>query len=443
MNQIEVVESFMGNGKTYATLRYIEQEVLNDKNNHWIYCTEYLSEIDVRTKDPKSLCKEMWRTPSDDDKTEKLIELLMEPKVQLIAITHALLLTASRNTKVNALIRAKGYNLFLDETIELITPYTKCKYGDLIIWHKENWFEMQDPLGKVTWTYKEPNADELPTSFDQLANDSKKGTVHAHIEGSSVSIVNIEDEIIFKQFDRVILATYQLEHSLFDAYLTIKKIPKVASGIQCSKSNSKVNIKSLITQYTKHYEKFRGKSLSSSWWNTVGKTSATEADFKLVNNTIRNIGDALGCKGNPHLLGFTVPSERIGKSTKPRSISAKGYPSEVCYVEETVETDVYGRPVVIKAGEKDKANSTYIPCNARASEDYVQKVVMIHAYNRYPLVSITQYLTSKEIPYSSEVFALNELLQWLWRSAIRENKPITVSILSKRMRDMFENWLEN
>ena len=42
--QIEVLESLMGNGKTYATLRYIEQQVLDNPKAHWIYCTEYLSE---------------------------------------------------------------------------------------------------------------------------------------------------------------------------------------------------------------------------------------------------------------------------------------------------------------------------------------------------------------------------------------------------------------
>ncbi|MEG7660775.1 hypothetical protein, partial [Listeria monocytogenes] len=81
--QIEVLESLMGNGKTYATLRYIEQQVLDNPKAHWIYCTEYLDEIQVRTTDEKSLCRELWRTPLDTDKTEKLIELLLEPKVKL------------------------------------------------------------------------------------------------------------------------------------------------------------------------------------------------------------------------------------------------------------------------------------------------------------------------------------------------------------------------
>ena len=439
--QIEVLESLMGNGKTYATLRYIEQQVLDNPKAHWIYCTEYLDEIQVRTTDEKSLCRELWRTPLDTDKTEKLIELLLEPKVKLIAITHALLLIASRNSYINSLFKAKGYNLFLDETIELITPYNKVKYGDFLVWHSENWFSMVDPLGKVVWTYNEKTNNGLSTSFDQLALDSKKGTVHAHITGSSVSLVHIEDEVIFGQFGRVILATYQLEYSLFDAYLRIKNIQKVQSDIVCDKSNTKENIKSRITHYSRHYEKFKNMKMSSTWWNETGKGNSTVDDIKLISNTIRNTGDALGCKGKPERLGFTVPSERIGTKIAPRIVHARGYPAEVCFLEESDELDKAGKPKLVSTTVKNKPKSTYIPCNARASEDYKNKVVMIHAYNRYPLVSISNYLKAKGIPFSPEVFALNELLQWLWRSAIRDNQPITVSILSDRMRNLFDEWL--
>jgi len=435
--QIEVLESLMGNGKTFATLRYIEQQALDNPNSHWIYCTEYLDEIQVRTNDEKSLCRELWRTPLDTDKTEKLIELLLEPKVQLIAITHALLLIASRNSYINSLFKAKGYNLFLDETIELITPYNKVKYGDFLIWHSEKWFSMVDPLGKVVWTYDDKTSNGLSTSFDQLALDSKKGTVHAHINGASVSLVHIEDEVIFGQFNRVILATYQLEYSLFDAYLRIKNIQKVQSDIVCDKSNTKENIKARITHYSKHYDKFKSMKMSSTWWNETGKGNSTVDDIKLISNTIRNTGDALGCKGKPELLGFTVPSERIGTKIAPRVVHARGYPAEVCFLEESDELDKAGKPKLVSTTVKNKPKSTYIPCNARASEDYKNKVVMIHAYNRYPLVSISNYLKAKDIPFSPEVFALNELLQWLWRSAIRDNQMITVSILSDRMRNLY------
>ena len=85
----------------------------------------------------------------------------------------------------------------------------------------------------------------------------------------------------------------------------------------------------------------------------------------------------------------------------------------VCYV----DADEFGEEFVTSV--KNKAVSTYIPCNARASNAYSNKTVMVHAYNRYPLLSVSKYLDAHNVVYSSEVFALNELLQWLWRSTIR------------------------
>ena len=109
----------------------------------------------------------------------------------------------------------------------------------------------------------------------------------------------------------------------------------------------------------------------------------------------------------------------------------------MCYV----DADEFGEEFVTSV--KNKAVSTYIPCNARASNAYSNKTVMVHAYNRYPLLSVSKYLDAHNVVYSSEVFALNELLQWLWRSAIRNREPIHVAILSERMLKLFENWLGN
>ena len=40
-----------------------------------------------------------------------------------------------------------------------------------------------------------------------------------------------------------------------------------------------------------------------------------------------------------------------------------------------------------------------------------------------------------------EVFALSELLQWTWRSAIRNGEPISICILSDKMLKLFQVWL--
>ena len=39
-------------------------------------------------------------------------------------------------------------------------------------------------------------------------------------------------------------------------------------------------------------------------------------------------------------------------------------------------------------------------------------------------------------------YALSIMVQWIWRSAIRDGKKIWLYVPSKRMRDLLTNWIE-
>ena len=41
-----------------------------------------------------------------------------------------------------------------------------------------------------------------------------------------------------------------------------------------------------------------------------------------------------------------------------------------------------------------------------------------------------------------DAYALSEMLQLIWRSRIRNGENINVYIPSKRMRDLFKEWLD-
>ena len=440
--EIEVIDEIMGTGKSHAALRYIESLAINDSNERWIFCTEYLDEIDRRTaENPEAL--HLWRTPVetwDSTKTDKLIELLKEPKVQLVGITHALLLSASYNKYINHLLQSKGYKLFLDETIELINPYKGVKFGDFLKSLDRKEISIDDKFGRVDWLVDDTVITlGNQTSTDKFKADCAKGVVHCGIRtgniGDSVSLVEIENEILFKQFKRMIVATYNIEDTLFDAYLSIKQFKRVAcKDVVCGRSTTKQYIKNNVEMISKYDKAFDKVSLSSGWYDGKNKSSATVDDYKLINKTIKAIGDSCGCKGNAHLLGFTVPADRLGKQRDAKKVQPKGYPHTVCSVivdDNGVETE----------GERSKSLSAYVPCNARASNEYANKEVMIHIYNRYPTPVITRYLDEYNVQHSSEAFALNELVQWVWRSAIRNGKSIKLAILSNRMRDLFKNWL--
>ena len=361
-------------------------------------------------------------------------------------ITHALLISTARNADISYLITHKGYKLFLDETINLISPYNSVKFGDFIkAFNRKDLSIDNDNYGKVTWL----NNDErditggFNTSTDKLKYDASFSTVYCSLRSGSIgsndsiSLVEIENEIIFTKFKRVILSTYQIKDTLFASYLFIKKINIVPFTDIVLADVSKESISDNITFITKHDDVFKGRTiLSSNWYNSNTSTPASAADFRKLNSIIKDIGDKNGCKGSAYLLGFTVPSDKLGAQRDPRKIQPVGYPHTVCSV--IIDSDGNS-----STGEHSKALSTYIPCNARASNEYANKTVMIHAYNRYPLQPVTNYLTYHNVPFSPERFAINELVQWVWRSAIRNGQPVKLAILSSRMRSIFKEWLES
>jgi len=50
-------------------------------------------------------------------------------------------------------------------------------------------------------------------------------------------------------------------------------------------------------------------------------------------------------------------------------------------------------------------------------------------------------LGHRGVMFDQDKWALSEMVQFVWRSAIRDEKPITLYVPSKRMRDLFINWL--
>ena len=59
-----------------------------------------------------------------------------------------------------------------------------------------------------------------------------------------------------------------------------------------------------------------------------------------------------------------------------------------------------------------------------------------------PLIIYQIYNFQKNgIKLNARLFALSELIQWVWRSQIRDGKPIKLYLPSKRMRQLFQSWM--
>lgn len=85
----------------------------------------------------------------------------------------------------------------------------------------------------------------------------------------------------------------------------------------------------------------------------------------------------------------------------------------------------------------------YTAFNLRATNAYSHKRVLAFCLNRYMNPVENRFFKENGVQVDEDLLALSDLLQWLFRSAIREGKPVQIYIPSKRMREVLQAWLNN
>ena len=84
----------------------------------------------------------------------------------------------------------------------------------------------------------------------------------------------------------------------------------------------------------------------------------------------------------------------------------------------------------------------FVSCNARATNEHKHKTCLAYCINRYNNPLIKSFFQQKDIKFDEDNYALSELIQWIFRSQLRDKKPIQIYIPSKRMRNLLLEWMK-
>jgi hypothetical protein len=84
----------------------------------------------------------------------------------------------------------------------------------------------------------------------------------------------------------------------------------------------------------------------------------------------------------------------------------------------------------------------FLSLNARATNDYRHKSGISYLVNRFINPYFPHLFRTKDIDFDGDAFALAEMLQFIFRSQIRDDKPIKIFIPSERMRNLLTRWLD-
>ena len=85
----------------------------------------------------------------------------------------------------------------------------------------------------------------------------------------------------------------------------------------------------------------------------------------------------------------------------------------------------------------------FLTFNAKATNAYKDRNCLVYIANLFMNVNEKKFYQMHGIEVDEDIYALSIMVQWIWRSAIRDGEKVNLYIPSKRMRTLLINWIEN
>ena len=368
-------------------------------------------------------------------KLEDFNDLLAEGKN--IVTTHTTFTNATSETI--SILQDNGYNLILDETVDVLSPlndlisaqrYKITKKGLKLM--LDNHLITVDENCRVCWTGgPQPIEGEDLHPFCEVQRYAENGNLLL-IDGGLFVWEFPPD--VFTAMESIIVLTYQMEGSFLHPYMQIHGMNYEKASVIGSYDTQfeicpyKVNMekrqkwKQLITLYDDKKELDFGR-LSATWFKECVKDHSNSKEATKLRRGLHRFFNSVGAK--PCDVMWTAPKDCRS------NIAPKGFKlireRNQAQLNEYIDTN---------------GLRCWIASTSRATNNYSNRHVMAYMLNLNPNPEIVKYFGKQGAPLSRDAFALSGLIQWVWRSAIRKEEPVTLWLPSPRMKKLFTEWLD-
>lgn len=407
-SEVVVIDAIMGSGKTTWAINYMKQHT--DEN--FLYITPYLTETEriINSTKPERKFREPHRTSATDGKLENINELIRNGWD--IASTHELFKRFDENTKYQLLSSPITYTLIIDETLDLVTPI-QIKPADIRLCIEKGLISVNED-GVCRWVYENSEYDGRFADIKEIARTNCMICVK-----DKFFLWRLDPEI-FKgnYFNKIIVLTYLFDGSIMKTYLEYYDIGYQKMSVR--DNNICRYYVPDIGEYAEKINLYKGKlnesfeqkgsDLSASWYKNAENIPKINKLRKNMDNYFRNI--------------LKAQSETILWSTFLAPDS----------------TDENFKSVFL---EKTRYDDHFLSCNVRGTNDYAKTSNIAYMINVFLNPGIQHYFNQKNLHVNANLYALQCMIQWIWRSRIRNGESINVYIPSKRMHELFELWLNN
>jgi len=385
-----------GSGKTSLLIKEMQKE----NNYSYMYITPFLKEVERVKKECNN--RKFYEPDAQKGKGKKLNDmhnLLMNEKN--IVSTHALFKNSNELTR--ELIKAGNYILVLDEVMDVIEQVQLNK-DDLKLLLDKEMIKVENNM--IIWN---DNTEYDDTKYNDIKEMAKNNTLFMV---NNIVLIWTFPINIFECFKEVYILTYMFDGQIQKYYFDLYNIEYEYYHVE-KQNNEYLKIDGKI----KEEKNFKINIIENDKINNIGDDRYTLS----VSWFMKNRDTSLMDKMKNNLLNWFKNKNKANSNeiiwttfkTYKSKLQGKGY------------------------------TKGFLSVNARATNEYRNRMYLAYCANIFlnPLVKL--FFTQNGIKVNEDVYALSEMLQWIFRSAIRDGKEIWIYIPSSRQRQLLIDWLED
>lgn len=388
-----VIDSPCGYGKTSYAIKLMQE----NPDKSYVYITPFLDEVKRVEKAVK------WaRQPKYTKGTNKYKDFKeMLSRGDCIVSTHALFQKCS--SEIRTYLEGYNYTLILDEVMDVVEELYTIKKNDIEYLLRLNLINIDEKTKKITWL-----ENDSESQFDTIKDYFINGDTY-YI--NDTVIIWSFPVSIFKSFKDVIVLTYMFDCQLQKYYYDFHELKYEKKSVELDE-NKQAHIipyndirPDLSMIHIRDEAKLNAigdneYALSMSWYNR-----ATEEDFTILRNNLYNFFRNKCKTKHENVLWTTF---KLAKE----KIQPKRFTKDSCFA----------------------------PHNIRATNKFKDRIYVAYTVNKYLRPYIVEFFTIRGVVINEDLFAVSELIQFIYRSAIRENKQIELYLPSSRMRTLLEKY---
>lgn len=391
--KINVVDAIMGAGKTSAGINFIND---SDEDIKFLYITPYLTEV---KRIIENCPTRKFRQPESYGTKLKGIKYLFDNGYNVVS-THALF--RNFDEEIIDLAYTNNYVLIMDEVTDVIEPYNITKPDLTTVLEK---YATIENTGLMKWHDREYSG-----RFSEVKQLCDLDCLAIYGGSAMMWLFPVST---FRAFRNIYILTYMFQAQTQKYYYDFFGIEY--DYLYVIKDRGKYTFTSEKLKYNcLDYDKLihicdsdklnavgdMEYALSKTWYD---RNQGNQLMKKLKNSTSNYFKNYTKTKSNENLWTTFKDYQLL--------LSGKGYAK------------------------------SFLSSNTRATNEYRDRIAVAYLVNKFFNPFIKNFFVNHGVEVDEDAFAVSEMLQFVWRSAIREGNEIWIYIPSSRMRSLLEKWI--